>query len=274
MEDSQLQKLKKSICRSFYSWIKLQLPLQVIQSLVSDNKNLLELIFIEMSNPDGEISQTETATDCIIQLLKIAKKPRFQGQLNELNDFLLTKVQVLSQLVQTVMQNGDLELGQLYQELFIEIGINHLKDIIESDSQDQVILFILLDLMLMGYHEDATRIQERIKARWQTTFWRDFVGYFSNFGSPVYRLEMIKKFQGVFLRLVSNILMLFEINPDETFEQFNHLDTNEEDFDQFFANKQDLGKILRDITKLIGVQEINGLLQPKLEAAVLAAQQD
>lgn len=86
------------------------------------------------------------------------------------------------------------------------------------------------------------------------------MGYFNNFGSPTYRLEMIKKFIGVFMKLVSNILMLFEVNPDDTFEQFNHLDTNEEDFDQFFANKQDLGKVLRDITKLIGVQEINGLL--------------
>lgn len=79
--------------------------------MVSDNKNLLELVFVEMSNPEGEISQTEMATDCIIQLLKIAKKPKFQGQLNELNDFLLTKVQILSQLVQKVLQNDDLELG-------------------------------------------------------------------------------------------------------------------------------------------------------------------
>lgn len=135
LDTSQTQKLKNFICHSFFQWIRLKLPAGVISSFVSQNKSLLELVFSEMSNPSADITHTENATDCIIQLLKVAKKVGFQDSV-ELNDFLLSKVQVLSQQVQSVIQKGDLEVGQLYQELFIEIGISHIKDIIESDSQD------------------------------------------------------------------------------------------------------------------------------------------
>jgi hypothetical protein len=58
--------------------------------------------------------------------------------------------------------------------------------------------------------------------------------------------------------------MLFEVNTDETFEQFNYVDSNDELFDDFFRNKRDLGSILREIVKLIGVEQVSAILNEKL----------
>lgn len=70
----------------------------------------------------------------------------------------------------------------------------------------------------MGYNSDPSRVQERIKSRYQTTFWNDFINYFHQFGSETYKLEMLKKFELIFITLINQIVMLFEINPDEDFE--------------------------------------------------------
>ena len=32
---------------------------------------------------------------------------------------------------------------------------------------------------------------------------------------------MLKKFEGVFVKLIDQLIFSFEVNPDETFEQFN-----------------------------------------------------
>lgn len=152
--------------------------------------------------------------------------------------------------------------------MFLEIGRTHIKDVVESDSQDHVILNILLKLMMMGYDPDPSKVQERIKARYQTSFWKDFTDYFHSFGSDAFRLEMLKKFEFVFMTLINQIVMLFEVNPDDTFEQFNYVDSNDEMFDDFFKNKRDLGSILREIIKLIGVEQVSVILNEKLQAAV------
>jgi len=65
--------------------------------------------------------------------------------------------------------------------------------------------------------------------------------------------------------------MNFEVNPDDTFEQFNFLDTNDEIFDNYFNNKRELGKILRETTKLIGVESVSNILNAKLDSAIVEA---
>ena len=98
---------------------------------------------------------------------------------------------------------------------------------------------------MMGYDEDPTIHQVRIKSRHQTSFWMEFLEYFSNFGSEAYKLEVLKQFETVLLTLIDQLVKLFEVNTDETFEQFNYVDSNDEMFDEFFKNKRDLGSILR-----------------------------
>lgn len=117
---------------------------------------------------------------------------------------------------------------------------------------------------MMGYSPDPTLIQERIKARYQTSFWKDFVDYFSKFGSETYKLEQLKKFEFVFITLIDQIVLLLEINPDETFEQLNYVDSADEMFDEFFKTKRDLGSVFRDITKLIGLDKVAAILNDKL----------
>ena len=45
-------------------------------------------------------------------------------------------------------------------------------------------------------------------------------------------------------KLVNQILNHLEVNPDELFEQLNYINTNDDQFDDFFNNKRDLGKVL------------------------------
>lgn len=138
--------------------------------------------------------------------------------------------------------------------MFLAIGRSHLNQIVESDSADHTVLSILLRLMMMGYDPDPSLVQERIKARHQTSFWKEFIEYFDKFGNEAYRLEVLKKFESDLMTLINQIICMFEISPDEDFEQFNYVHSEDEMFDDFFRNKRDLGSILRDTAKLIGVE--------------------
>ena len=53
--------------------------------------------------------------------------------------------------------------------------------------------------------------------------------------------------------------------------EFNFVNTNEDIFDEYFNNKRDLGKVIRDIAQLIGVKQSIQIINPKLEQAVLNA---
>ena len=156
--------------------------------------------------------------------------------------------------MKAIIEKDDTDIGELYQDIFIQVGRTHLKQIIESDPIQTLVPNILLQLMGMGYKEDATIIQERIKARYQTSFWKEFIHYFNSFGSAEYKLEALKKFEEVFITLIDQIVKTLEVNPDDVFEQFNTVDSNDEIFDAYFNNKKNLGKIIRETAKLIGVE--------------------
>ena len=49
---------------------------------------------------------------------------------------------------------------------------------------------------------------------------------------------------------------------------FNGEDTNAEQFDEYYSNKRDLGKIVRETAKLVGAKEVTGILSEKLEKSV------
>ena len=74
--------------------------------------------------------------------------------------------------------------------------------IIETDSNDHLVLNILLDLLSMGTLDGDETMVISDKTRYQTTFWKEFIKYFSKFGSEAHKLEMCKKFEGIFVRLI------------------------------------------------------------------------
>jgi hypothetical protein len=61
-----------------------------------------------------------------------------------LSDYLETKIQVLAQSVPLIIENKDIETAQLYQEIFIEVARKNIKNLVDSDSHDNLILNILL----------------------------------------------------------------------------------------------------------------------------------
>jgi hypothetical protein len=52
---------------------------------------------------------------------------------------------------------------------------------------------------------------------------------------------------------------------------FNKFETKDERFDEFFTNKRDLGKILWNTAKLVGVKAILPMLLERLELSVSQA---
>lgn len=62
------------------------------------------------------------------------------------------------------------------------------------------------------------------------------------------------------MRLIDVIIKHFEIANEDIFLDFNKEDTNDEQFDEFYKNKRDLGKIIKELTKLVGAQQVSGVL--------------
>lgn len=78
----------------------------------------------------------------------------------------------------------------MYQDIFIEIGRTNIHKIVAQES-NEVILEILLELMNIGCKKDTERyseiFEERIKARYQTSFWRDFIEKLDTLGSETFK---------------------------------------------------------------------------------------
>lgn len=52
------------------------------------------------------------------------------------------------------------------------------------------------------------------------------------------------------------------------FLEFNYQDSNEDQFDDYFRNKRDLGKIIRETSKLVGPKEMALLLMQNLDSKI------
>jgi hypothetical protein len=72
--------------------------------------------------------------------------------------------------------------------------------------------------------------------------------------------------------LIENIIKHLTFSSSQYFVDLNTVTTNEDEFDEYFNNKRDLGKIVRDVTKLIGIDFMLTFMQNKLDQAVKLAQ--
>jgi ABC-type hemin transport system substrate-binding protein len=81
-------------------------------------------------------------------------------------------------------------------------------------------------------------------------------------------------FEGVLTKLTQQIISHFEVRPEDVFLSFNYQDSNNEEFDDFFLNKRDLGKVLRETAKLVGCPQMAAMLMARLSQNIQKAQMD
>ena len=159
----------------------------------------------------------------------------------------------------------------MYQEIFIEIGRANIHKIVAQES-NEIVLEILLELMNVGCKKDTERFSEifenRIKARYQTSFWREFLEKLDTLGSETFKYQRLRQLEPIILKLIACICKHLTLNNSDVFIDFNNFDTKDERFDEFFNNKRDLGKILRNTAKLVGVKAILPMLLEMLELSV------
>ena len=113
--------------------MKLRLPDELIVSLALNKVDVLELIFQEMlteGNNDNEA--LEKATSCVTQLIIVSQKNKVKYQ--TLTDFIVSKIEILSGKVQSIIQSQNKELAEMYQEIFIEIGRSNINSIIDGNN--------------------------------------------------------------------------------------------------------------------------------------------
>lgn len=81
-------------------------------------------------------------------------------------------------------------LAEIYQDIFIDFCKLNLTQIIENEETS--VLMDLLRLMGAGMKKQEQlledRYDERIRARYQTPFWREFLIQLQNLGSEGYKL--------------------------------------------------------------------------------------
>ena len=78
----------------------------------------------------------------------------------------------------------------------------------------------------------------------------------------------MRQSEPIILKLIACICKHLTLNNSDVFIDFNNFDTKDERFDEFFNNKRDLGKILRNTAKLVGVKAILPMLLERLELSV------
>lgn len=62
----------------------------------------------------------------------------------------------------------------------------------------------------------------------------------------------MKQFEAIILKLIDKVIVCLAVDCEDTFLEFNFQNSNEDIFDDYFYNKRDLGKLIKEAAKLIG----------------------
>ena len=80
-------------------------------------------------------------------------------------------------------------LGELYQDIFIEYSRCNLTKLVQdSDTSIPSILVQLMRIGTVAFDDLNGTSDERIRARYQTSFWKEFLRELSKLGSQAYLL--------------------------------------------------------------------------------------
>lgn len=86
--------LKQKLMETFLAWARLKLPEEVFENLVTDDPNLLNLIFAELQSDDTD--NMEAASSIIIEFLKLS---RTKENYSSIQQMVVSKVSILQPLV-------------------------------------------------------------------------------------------------------------------------------------------------------------------------------
>jgi hypothetical protein len=121
--------MRSKLVEAFYHWLKLRLPDQVYEGLVPNNPQLLEIVFKELENNSDE--NMENATNCVIELIHVAGK---KSQFAAIKDAVMANVSLLVSKVDMAVANNDEEIAEQLINIFVELGQEHVEQIIETNT--------------------------------------------------------------------------------------------------------------------------------------------
>jgi len=75
----KINTLKTKIVDTFYAWIRLKLPDEVFENLVTDCPNLMNLVFSELDSQEED--NLTCAVNCIVELIRLSgsRKRRYDS---------------------------------------------------------------------------------------------------------------------------------------------------------------------------------------------------
>lgn len=122
-----MQRLRSKLVEAFYNWLKIRLPDEIFQSLATAFPHLIQLVFTELENSKDE--NLENATSCVIELISLTRK---NEKFSSIRDIVIKNVEHLITRVDQIVAQKDEELGEQLMDIFIELGLSHLEQIVES----------------------------------------------------------------------------------------------------------------------------------------------
>ena len=90
---------------SVYNWLKLRLPDEVFIHFTTNYPELMKLIFFELQ---GEYDLMEIASNCVIELILLAKKRKeYEG----IRIYIVDNIEGLQAKVKEAVDDGDPDVG-------------------------------------------------------------------------------------------------------------------------------------------------------------------
>lgn len=182
----------------------------------------------------------ENATSCVIELIALSKK----RECAKISEMVLNKVQFLVQKVDAAVQDRDEEMAEQLSDIFVELGINHLEQIVSS--QTLTIPQILIKLLSVP----------EIKAYKQVNFWRKLFKEIGKIPQIETKRQKLQAFEPILTELLGQIIRQLQCEDDKEFEEFNYCREDDEAFDELYRKRQDFGEVLDKIANACGASVI------------------
>ena len=91
--------LQNRLMDTFLSWVKLSLPTEVYENMLTENVAMVDLIFQQLTSEDED--NLQVAVNCIVELMQLSRIEK--NNFGAFRSVVMTKVQMLQDHVQTVI---------------------------------------------------------------------------------------------------------------------------------------------------------------------------
>ena len=131
-QNDQAQKTKVMLLHNrlmdtFLAWIKLALPAEVFDNLLTENQPLIDLVFQQLGTDDDD--NLHVATSVVVELMKNTRVAK--NKIAPFIDVVVSKQQALQEMVQQVIESGDNERAEQFTHIFVEISFSKMDQIID-----------------------------------------------------------------------------------------------------------------------------------------------